>query len=295
MDLYHGGLALCSQVADLNRCAVTLALASLLLRFAIVNLTIQSFSHIVHMGFGAVNAESILPAVNARDHARDLKDTSSMSPEKVRLLTILITNSPQPLLSFLFLTYNSLYTCMLMVQEWFDYTRERKHLRVTNPAGQQRSTYRLQLPYKYGIPLMILSGVLHWLVSQSMFLVVVEYYHGNTMMEEEPEVVVGYSCIAILSAITLGSVAILTGILMGFRRYSGGAMPLAGSSSAAISAACHQPSHDRDAAEKPLLWGVPENDLDKSSNGNSAAGADVGHCCFTSLPALPPVEGRLYA
>lgn len=37
-------------------------------------------------------------------------------------------------------------------------------------TGQQRSTYRLQLPYVYGVPLVIISSGLHWLVSQSLFL-----------------------------------------------------------------------------------------------------------------------------
>ena len=73
-------------------------------------------------------------------------------------LNVLMANSPQALLSFLFLTYNGLYTCMLMAKEWNDYAYERKTLRVTNPVREQRSTYRLQLPYKYGIPLIVLSG-----------------------------------------------------------------------------------------------------------------------------------------
>lgn len=37
--------------------------------------------------------------------------------------------------------------------------------------GQQVGTYRLQLPYKYSILLIILSAVLHFLLSESSFVV----------------------------------------------------------------------------------------------------------------------------
>ena len=51
--------------------------------------------------------------------------------------------------------------CMLMASEWSDYAYERKSLSVTNPIGAQQSTCRLQLPYKYDIPLTVLPGTLH--------------------------------------------------------------------------------------------------------------------------------------
>jgi hypothetical protein len=37
--------------------------------------------------------------------------------------------------------------------------------------GQQVGTYRLQLPYKYSVLLIILSAVLHFLLSESSFVV----------------------------------------------------------------------------------------------------------------------------
>ena len=95
---------------------------------------------------------------------------------------------------------------------------------------------------------------------------------------------VGYSCIAIITVIALGSVIVIIGVLIGFRRYKQG-IPLAGSSSAAISAACHRPKDDEDAASKAVMWGVVE-----------AYGQDgVGHCCLTSFEVSPPVKGERYA
>ena len=174
-------------------------------------------------GFGTANSDMIT--------AGSFGGTSGI------LLTALIANIPQLLLSF----HNGIYTCMLLTDEWSGYAHERKALRVTQPRGSQRSTYRLQLPYKYIIPLCIISTVLHWLVSQSLFLVQVTLYtrHGT----EDPHHSIsriGYSCIPLLVVIILGSVTVLVGILNGFRRYKPG-IPLAGSCSAAISAACHLP------------------------------------------------------
>ena len=160
---------------------------------------------------------------------------------------------------------------------------DRKPLRVTDPIGDQRSTYRLQLPYKYGIPLLILSGILHWLVSQSLFLARVTSYDSSGASDEEESVsTVGYSCIAIITVITLGAVVVLIGILMGFRQYKPG-MPLAGSCSAAISAACHRPKEDDDAAVKPVMWGA----LGMKDG--------VGHCCLSSFEVTKPLVGELYA
>ena len=200
------------------------------------------------------------------------------------LLLALVANIPQLLLSFLFLTYNGLYTCMLLADEWSGYAHERKSLRVTKPSGNQRSTYRLQLPYKYGIPLMITSTILHWLVSQSLFLARVTLYSrtgeedtGNSISD------IGYSCIPLLVVIILGSITVLLGLLNGCRRYKP-VMPLAGSCSAAISAACHVSDEDAHASEKSLLWG----DVGAKDDG-------IGHCSFTSLTATAPTEGEIYA
>ena len=174
---------------------------------------------------------------------------------------------------------------MLMASEWNDYAYERKPLRVTNPTGDQRSTYRLQLPYKYGIPLIVLSGTLHWLVSQSLFLARVASFDSDGTENKQASLsTVGYSCIGIITVIVLGMMVIAIGILNGFRKYRPG-MPLVGSCSAAITAACHQPREDIDAATLPVRWGAVSGQEE----------AEVGHCCFTSFEISQPIEGKFYA
>ncbi len=243
--------------------------ASALLRMGQTNTTLtdHSFSYLWQMGYGTVTSESMF--------AWRMNGTGGL------LLDVLVANLPQAIISFLFLTYNGLFTCMLLAEEWNGYAHERKPLRVTNRNGAQRSTYRLQLPYKYGIPLSIVSATLHWLVSQSLFLANVKSYYGKVEDEAYSISTIGYSCIAIITVIILGTVVVLVGLLNGFRRQEG--MPLAGSCSAAISAACHRPEEDVDAATKPVMWGVVSSDK------------GVGHCCFTSFEVTRPIHGELYA
>ncbi|KAI1848060.1 hypothetical protein JX266_006173 [Neoarthrinium moseri] len=90
-------------------------------------------------------------------------------------LTILIVvNTPQVILSFIYLTINTLHTQLKIEQEWNSYGGGYTPLRVSYPSGMQVSTYRLQLPYKYSIPLIAISTLLHWLLSNSLFLLFIE-------------------------------------------------------------------------------------------------------------------------
>ena len=196
---------------------------------------------------------------------------------------VLLANAAQVILSFLYLSYNSIFTCELLSWEWTSYTQKRKSLRVTSPTGVQRSTYFLQLPYTYSLPLMAFSGLLHWLVSQSIFLArVTSYYEDGTIDTYSAISTCGYSCIAIICVLAVGSFLITAGFLNGFRRYPGN-IPLAGTCSAAISAACHPPADDRDAAFKEVRYGEVET-KDR-----------VRHCTFTSYPVTTPITGELYA
>lgn len=198
-----------------------------------------------------------------------------------------LTNIPQLLLSLLFLTYNSLFTCMLLSKEWMGYASMHTPLRVTHAKGEQKSQWRLQLPYHYSIPLMALSALLHWLISLSLFLARVTMFDREGREDTGSSVnTFGYSVQPVIVTIIIGSVALLLGLGTGLRRYNSG-MPLAGSCSAAISAACHV-TNDEDGSttvEKAVRWGAVERKSEE----------DVGHCSFTARQAEAPVKGQLYA
>lgn len=225
-------------------------------------------AHLWSLGFGRVSAETTIFFL--------------WSPRKQLMPMVLVANLPQALLSFLYLTYNGLFTSMLLAEEWSGYADQRKTLRVSNPVGKQRSTYWLQLPYFYGIPLLIMSGILHWLVSQCVFLVRIAVENSDGGGEEKLTTTCGYSPIAIIIVIPLGALWLLVVIANGFKKYKEG-MPLAGSCSAAISAACHRPEANVDAAVLPVKWGA------------MGIEAPIGHCCFTSFEVSIPVKGEPYA
>jgi len=132
------------------------------------------------------------------------------------LLDIFIINTPQVVLSFLYMMYNGIYTFMLLGHEWSSYVHGRRSLRVTSPSGKQRSTRWLQLPYHYSITLLTLSGFMHWLISQSLFLARVALHVDTHDSNSPPELehvifnTCGYSPIALIFTIGLGSFMIIT-------------------------------------------------------------------------------------
>ncbi|PGH21346.1 hypothetical protein AJ80_03397 [Polytolypa hystricis UAMH7299] len=220
------------------------------------------------------------------------------------ILNSSIANLAQVILSAVYLVYNALMTSMLMAHEWNSYSRKRKGLRVSSvPHGSQRSTYFLQLPYRFSIPLLTMSGVLHWLISQSIFLVSVDAHNctkgANGADPSKPVPCVrnrtvdflscGYSPIAMIFVIIVAGIMFAFGVGTAMRRLPPG-IPLAGSCSAAISAACHSHNDGPEAAVLPLQWGVTHDDANGETPGN-----DSQHCSFSSKEVWPPEEDALYA
>lgn len=135
------------------------------------------------------------------------------------LSMVLLANAPQLLISIAYFMYNALLTCMLIAVEYDDYAIERKHLRVSWPRGDQRSTYYLSLPYRYSIPLLVASALLHWLVSQSIFFVEIVPFDLHGVQSAGEVVSCGYSPVAIIFAIVVGSALVLAAVFLGLRRF----------------------------------------------------------------------------
>jgi hypothetical protein len=72
---------------------------------------------------------------------------------------------------------NALLTCFCVEAEWQSYGIKRKGLRVSSPKGLQRSTYFVSIPLKYGLNLMAVFSIFHWILSRSVFLTEVESIH----------------------------------------------------------------------------------------------------------------------
>ena len=219
-------------------------------------------------GLGNVNSVSML-----REHFKNIA------------LAIFIANLPQTILSFLYLTYNSLFTCMLMGNEWSLFSHHHRTLRVTSPRPGQRSTYRPQIPYTYAVPLMTLSALLHWLLSQSVFLVSVEISDPLRRDTLEPISTVGYSFLAMIFWLILGLLAVVAVAGIGYKKFAA-EITTVRSCSAAISAACHTSAADPEGVVgKEVRWGDMGIESDTGAR----------HLTFSSERVRKPVFGEVYA
>lgn len=202
---------------------------------------------------------------------------------------IFLANFPQALLSYIYLVFNALFTSMFIAREWSNFGVLRKSLRVTLPFGQQRETYWLNIPFRYAIPMTVVSAVFHWFASQSIFLVQISVTNVNTRDNPDQVSTCGYSPVAvILTAVTATFIA-LCGVSLGRLKLPVG-IPLASSCSAAISAACHPPAEDVNASLMPVQWGAVTHIREGDADGET-----IGHCSFSSFPVEIPITGRLYA
>jgi hypothetical protein len=240
-----------------------------------VSSTDASFSALLHLGIGAITPLTIigwgLPSTGARG----------------LILNVLVANAAQPILSFLYFSYNGLFTSLFVAYEWDSFARKKKGLRVSaGPIGSQRSTYFLQLPYRIALPLMVISGLLHWLVSQSIFLVNIQSPGDSSADDIMDQLGCGYSPIAIFCVIMVGIAMIILVLSMGMQRYKAG-MPVASSCSWAIAAACHNYSaavDGREEATQRVRWGVTGTKMD-----------GMPYCGFSAGESHAPVDGVLYS
>ncbi|KAE9399343.1 hypothetical protein BT96DRAFT_1019516 [Gymnopus androsaceus JB14] len=264
--------------ASLFFCAISIIIG--LLVYAIYALSpfgAEGFSSLWQLGFGRAQSETIIGW-----------DLPTQGYDAL-LVSVLISNSPQIILSVIYLVFNSLCTKLFLALEWSSYAHFRKPLRVSHPRGDQRSTYFLQIPYRFGIPLMAYSALLHWLVSQSIFLVAVTYWDGNDVDTENSIISCGFSPLGMIFTSIVGVSLILSALAVGYFKHLECDMPLAGSCSAAIAAACHPPE-DGSNCLKPLKWGVVSCNDDHRDSGEVAA-----HISFSSGEVTKPVPGCYYA
>ncbi|KAL9089010.1 MAG: hypothetical protein Q9159_002813 [Coniocarpon cinnabarinum] len=192
---------------------------------------------------------------------------------------IFSANVIQLAVSNAYLFINNIFTCALVSQELSDYATESKMMRVTRPRGPQRSTYWLQLPYKWSLPLMAMMTLLHWLISEALFMVDVQVFDPDGRK------------IPPNSDSSDGSFYVVEGGLIisfvyayGFRKFTAG-VPVFSSCSIAISAGCHMSTQEYDdAIFRPLKYGVLKT-------GKLGDAQPVG---FSALEVTPLQKGELY-
>lgn len=193
-----------------------------------------------------------------------------------------LANSPQVLLSLCYLLLNNICTCMASTAEWNQLGHTRKGLRVTKPHGEQRESYFLQLPYRYAVPLMLSSVLLHWLLSRALFLQRTDSYRGDGTLATGVSRC-HYSILDVIILLTIAFALLIVVACVGLLPMQE-KLPPAASCSLAISAACHPPKTEVDAHLKKVKWGA--------LRGLDAEG--FGHCCLTSGRVTKPEVGARY-
>ncbi|KAL4950215.1 hypothetical protein BDW69DRAFT_187553 [Aspergillus filifer] len=234
-------------------------------------------------GLGAINTQTMVDALGW---------PSGLIPN------VLIANIPQLVFSFLYFMSNAILTNMTLASEWDNFALHRKGLRVsTAPQTHQRRTHFLSLPFRFGIPLMLLAALLHWLMSQSIFLVRIMAYSPSGARDMIYDTMtVGYSPPAIVVGLCVGVLLPVGLVVLGAGRFRTG-MPVAGSCSFAVAAACHPLQMGGDThigggdgmgiEYRRLKWGVelwPSGDSDNNT----------GHCAFSDGEVAPPHHGAMY-
>jgi hypothetical protein len=80
-----------------------------------------------NLGFGQVHSDTLISGW-ALDNISNYSLAITVS--------VLVANTPQALLSFLYLTLNGLLTNLFLAEEWSTFAQQRKPLRVLNQRGQ---------------------------------------------------------------------------------------------------------------------------------------------------------------
>jgi len=230
----------------------------------------QSMSALWNLGLGSASESTMVGWTK--------EDTPGLAA------VVLIANVPHVVFSLLYFSYNNLFTRMLGAKEWSEFGLVPKSLRVSSrPQGKQRSRYFLQLPYRFSIPLIVVCALIHWLMSQSIFVVAVESLHAP---EETWELVTcGYSPIAIIFVL-IGCLLLVFAILgVSFLRLPT-TVPVVGNCSLAIAAACHSVTGEPqpNAPLGFLKWGVMME----------ATPLHAGHCGFSTEAVAHPRQRFVY-
>lgn len=211
---------------------------------------------------------------------------------------ILFVNMFQVGLSVIYLFYNNCITCQAVAREWSHFMdgSERKSLRVSSHSVTQRETYMLSLPWIYAVPLLGSFAFLHFLVSQSVFLISTKAYTAgpNEIAVRVPSgdsSGVGFSSMGILMSLVTGTSLYVFLLISSLRKYPHmpAYLPAMATRTAFISAACHRPAPDKDAHQFPLKFMAVGRDAD---GGGGEAPQRVVYS--TDRKAEAPVVGLEY-
>ena len=196
-------------------------------------------------------------------------------------LQVALANCPQLWLSVGYLLWNNQITRIWGEHEWRSYAGRRKPPRVSYGAKVPgvRNTRWLQLPYVMTAMLMIVSTTMHWVVSQTMFVVEVENQSGLPVRNNVPApdaiiFAICYSPTAIF-VIAVMALAALLGITIYYFIPFQTWMPfMAGSARVVFASCCALP---KDLPVDGIMWGDVSDEWGRLAGfGENAKGIQAG-------------------
>jgi hypothetical protein len=192
------------------------------------------------------NGRSIISAGFGKTIPEALSSWTLPEDENTGIIaSTVMSNVPQLVFSVLYMLFNNVVTRLFLAEEWSRFRRHRKGLRVSDKTtGEQRSTYTLTIPLRFGILLQGSSLLIHWLALQSIFFAKIDQYLPQNVPAPS-KTTCGCSPLAIILTLVVVLVSVVITIAIG-QQHTNVDMPLVGSCSRAIAAACHSPEGDDD-------------------------------------------------
>ena len=236
-------------------------------------------------GFAFSNGLGVPDIQSLASFQRDDTGSSGIVP------TLLIANIPQLGFTLLYIVYTNIWSKLLVAYEFDRLTQIKKGLRVSErPRGMQRANRFFTLPVRYALPLMGCSAALHWLCSQSFFMVRIDGVNARKEIDPNDQLVrLGYSATGVVSLIGVSVGMMVATVCVGaFRRLRTGLGET--SMSVVISAACHVKRYEPEPWLQEIQWG----DVTERTDFGEGEEQRVRHCAFTARLAERPFVGQAY-
>jgi hypothetical protein len=203
----------------------------------------------------------------------------------LRFAHILFANIFKVLVSFLYLFYNTILTYLVVSDEMMRFPPEDGNtaLRASSLSNDlQRFSFFLSLPSLFAIPQIIAFTLLHWLVPQSICIVLSSAYRIAPKKERMPSTDatrLGSSCAGIF-LVLMTAIVLITALLNISSTKSGCKapkdFPRMATDSAAIDAVCRPAREDTEVHLFPIRLGAVTDGVNASNYGRIAFSSDTG-------------------
>lgn len=206
-------------------------------RAAVDTETCAFFVNCLFLAFFAFATAALI--VYNNDELSNYQPLTLRSPTSTRglLANLLGLGSIHLVISVLYLFYNHLWSRMLVAAESNAFLKTRARLRVTLPTQGTQSTYYLSIKAHFSALLVIALTFIHFFTTRALNVVAIQVYDIMGRYSHQ-HITYGISTSSALLALSLGF-SMLCALALALERKLHTGMPVLGTCSIAISAACH--------------------------------------------------------